>query len=77
MVYYDDKGETMNLMMERITTRRRFDDTNPIDYKIVKNFFQTYSWGPTGCPYILEVPWENIPDMLKDKITKKHLGIKN
>ena len=77
MVFYDDKGESMNLMMERITARRRFDDANSIDFKIVKNFFETYRWGPTGCPYILEVPWENIPDMLKDKITKKHLGIKN
>jgi hypothetical protein len=77
MVFYDDKGENMNLMMERITARRRFNAENKVDIDIVKTFFETYRWGPTGCPFILEVPWENIPDMLKDKVTKKHLGIKN
>jgi hypothetical protein len=67
----------MNLMMERITARRRFNTESIVDLDIVKTFFETYKWGSMGCPFVLEVPWENIPDMLKDKITRKHLGIKN
>lgn len=63
-------------MIERITARRRFDVFNKKDMEMAKSFFQTYRWGSMGCPYILEVPWENIPDMIKDKITKHHLGIK-
>ena len=77
MVFYDDKGETMNLIMERILVRRRFNPENKVDIASVKSFFETYKWGAMGCPFVLEVPWENIPDMLKDKITRKHLGIKN
>lgn len=75
MVFYNDEGESMNLMMERILVRSRFDVTNKAHMDMAKKFFETYRWGPTGCPFIQEVPWENIPDMLKDKITKYHLKI--
>ena len=75
MVFYNDKGEFMNLMMERIMVRSRFDIHNDKHMAIAKEFFESYRWGPTGCPFIQEVPWEHIPDMLKDKITKFHLDI--
>ena len=65
-----------NLMMDRIMVRRRFDVNSPEDMRVVKKFFETYKWGPTGCPFVLEVPWENVPDMLKDRVTKYHLNIK-
>jgi len=65
----------MNLMMERIMVRSRFDVNNEAHMQTAKSFFKTYKWGPTGCPFIQEVPWENIPDMLKDKITRHHLDI--
>lgn len=75
MVFYDDKGESMNLMMERILIKCRFDVNNKTHMQTAKSFFETYKWGTTGCPFLLEVPWENIPDMLKDRITKFHLNI--
>ena len=65
-----------NLMMDRILIRHRFDVNNTKDMDLAKKFFEIYKWGPTGCPFVLEVPWENVPDMLKDKITKYHLNIK-
>ena len=55
---------------------RLVDVNNTKDMDLAKKFFETYKWGPTGCPFVLEVPWENVPDMLKDKITKYHLNIK-
>jgi hypothetical protein len=78
MVFYDDESENMNnsLMMDRIMHRRRFNVENVNDMSEAKKFFESYKWGSLGCPFTLEVPWENIPDMLKDKITKYHLKIK-
>lgn len=40
--------------------------------KYVKN----NGWGKDCCPFVLEEPWLSIPDMIKDRITRKHLNIK-
>ena len=53
-----------------------FDIEDKKHLEIVAKFFKNYAWGNEGCPFVLEEPWLSIPDMLKDKITKKHLGIK-
>jgi hypothetical protein len=57
--------------------RHLFDATSKDDMKLAKNFFIRHAWGPDGCPFFLEVPWLNVPDMLKDRIMKYHLDIKN
>jgi hypothetical protein len=44
--------------------------------KLAKDFFLKHAWGSNGCPFFLEVPWLNVPDMLKDRIMKYHLDIK-
>jgi hypothetical protein len=57
--------------------RHLFDATSKTDMKLAKEFFIKHAWGPNGCPFFLEVPWLNVPDMLKDRIMKFHLDIKN
>ena len=57
--------------------RHLFDATSKSDMKLAKDFFVKHAWGPDGCPFFLEVPWLNVPDMLKDRIMKYHLDIKN
>jgi hypothetical protein len=47
--------------------RHLFDATSKDDMKLAKNFFIRHAWGP----------WLNVPDMLKDRIMKFHLDIKN
>jgi hypothetical protein len=36
--------------------------------RIAKKFFKTWSWGGSGCPFVLEQPYICIPDMMKEKI---------
>jgi hypothetical protein len=57
--------------------RHLFDATSQTDMNLAKDFFVKHAWGPNGCPFFLEVPWLNVPDMLKDRITKHYLNIKN
>lgn len=54
-----------------------FDVTNKKDVELFKKFMVDRAWGPDGCPFILEQPYLDIPEMIKDKITHKHLDIKN
>jgi hypothetical protein len=56
--------------------RHFFDATAKADMKLARDFFVKHAWGPDGCPFFLEVPWLNVPDMLKDRISKYHLDIK-
>jgi hypothetical protein len=56
--------------------RHFFDPTAKADMKLAKDFFIKHAWGSNGCPFFLEVPWLNVPDMLKDRIMKYHLDIK-
>lgn len=50
---------------------KRFFDVNSIeDLKIYKQYITTRGWGVYGCPFELEYPWLNIPDMIAYKISK-------
>ena len=48
--------------------KRVFSVKSKEDMRIAKNFFQTWSWGGSGCPFVLEQPFMCIPDMMKEKI---------
>lgn len=39
-----------------------------------KNYLETKSW-TKGCPFILEFPYLTVPDMIKDKLIHKFLGL--
>lgn len=58
-----------------IKVRRIFDVSSKKDLDTFAYFLQNDGWGPEGCPFICEEPWHSIPDMIKDKITRKHLKI--
>jgi hypothetical protein len=52
---------------------------NPSDKKHInayKVFLREHRWGNGGCPFILEFPYLTIPDMIKDKMVHKLLGVR-
>jgi hypothetical protein len=51
--------------------RRVFDTADKNDLKIYKNYLKTHSWSKYGCPFELEWPWLNIPDMIAHKISMR------
>lgn len=63
-------------MVLTIKPRILFDINNKKHMDTVAKFLKNSAWGKDGCPFVLEEPWLSIPDMLKDKIVRKHLGIK-
>ena len=48
--------------------KHKFDPASRDDLKIYKHFLETGSWGHDTCPFELEWPWLNIPDMISHKI---------
>jgi hypothetical protein len=57
--------------------QRRIFEYSSQDISDAKSFFANKKWGPDGCPFHLEWPYLNIPDMLKDKLTRHYLKIKS
>lgn len=54
--------------------KRIFDPKNKKDIELFKIFLSQNKWsGP--CPFILEEPYLNIPDMLKDRYIRSQLNI--
>jgi hypothetical protein len=51
-----------------IKPKRAFSVKSKDDMLIAKNFFQTWSWGGNGCPFVLEQPHLSVPEMMKEKI---------
>ena len=58
-----------------IRPKRYFNVSNRKDINAVKDFFAHHRW-VGGCPFILEYPYMSVPDMLRDKLIHKALGIK-
>lgn len=61
------------LEMMQSQKRHQFDVSSKKDLEVVKKFLATNEWGPDGCPFYLEWPFLNVPDMLKDRITRHFL----
>ena len=59
-----------------ISIKEQFNPTNKNHIQIVMEFFRDSRWGPYGCPFALEWPFEDIPYMLKTKITEHFLKVK-
>lgn len=65
------------MILDRIQrSKRLFNVNSKQDIKVFKSFLQTHSWGTTGCPFAIEYPYMSIPDMIKDKLVHKYLGVK-
>lgn len=57
--------------------RHQFDASNKDDLKLVRKYLHNHSWGSAGCPFYLEWPYLDVPNMIKDKITEYTLkGLK-
>lgn len=54
--------------------RMKFDIRNADHVHSYKEFLQTNSWAK-GCPFVLEHPWTNVPDMIKDKVVRHYLEV--
>jgi hypothetical protein len=67
-----NKLEAMNLYQ-----RHQFDPSNKDDLRLARYFLFNHKWGANGCPFHLEWPYEDIPYMLKTKISEYFLkGLK-
>ena len=56
--------------------KRFFDVKSKQDILSFKKFVKEHRWGNDGCPFILEFPYLTIPDMIKDRMIHKLLGVK-
>jgi hypothetical protein len=62
--------------LENITVlKETFNPLNKKHMSLATDFFRTYRWGKYGCPFQLEWPYEDIPYMLKTKITEFTLKV--
>ena len=66
----------MSKLDEAVRQRKYFDVKSKIDLNIFKHFVIHSAWGKECCPFLLEEPFLNIPDMIRYKITNEFLGIK-
>ena len=64
----------MNL---RPKQKRKFDIKSKADVECYKQYYINTAWGPSGCPFEIEDGWISIPDMIKDKLVKAYLKIKD
>lgn len=53
----------------------KFDVANPQHVDVYKNFLSNAKWGHSGCPFILEDPFLDIPSMLSHKYVRYILGV--
>lgn len=62
---------------DKVYTKRIFDPNSLTDLLEFKRFRKKASW-PKGCPYALETPYTNIPEMMMNKIIDSHIeGLTN
>jgi hypothetical protein len=58
-----------------IRSKKPFEVDSKQDLEVFSNFLKHGGWGKEGCPFVSEEPFISIPDMIKDKIARKYLGI--
>lgn len=57
--------------------KRTFDINSKADVECFKKYYKNNAWGPECCPFQIEEGWESIPDMIKDKMVRSFLKIKD
>jgi hypothetical protein len=66
----------MSVLAAIIKQKSFFDANNKKHITVYKTFLRDHRWGINGCPFILEFPYLTIPDMIKDKMIHKLLGVR-
>lgn len=54
--------------------KRHFDVRSARDLREYRAFLETGTWGKDGCPFVVEYPYSNIPDMIKNQVLETYLG---
>ena len=52
--------------------RRVFDATSAEDMQVFQDFLLNSRWS-NGCPFVIEWPFLNVVDMIKNKIIYQHI----
>ena len=64
------------MILEQFRKPKRFFNVNKQeDVQAFKKFMEKTAWGPDGCPFILQEPFLSVPDMVKDMLLRKYLGV--
>ena len=62
-----------NFKVSRAIYNKRFFDADSLeDLRLAKEFLKTGQW-PAGCPFALDWPYTNMPDLIKTEIVKRHI----
>jgi hypothetical protein len=59
------------ILETHIKPKKYFDVNSRHDLRIAKMFFENWSWGGNGCPFVLEQPHLSVPEMMREKIINK------
>jgi hypothetical protein len=62
-------------MIIKPKSRVTFDISNDQHVQCFKQYVIKNKW-EDGCPFALEYPWMSVPDMIKDKLIRSFLDIK-
>ena len=64
------------MILEQFRKQKRFFNANKQeDVQVFKKFLENTAWGPEGCPFILQEPFLSVPDMVKDMLLRKYMGV--
>ena len=65
----------LNKMQQEFLSRKSSFEPNNKEHMEEFRFFLKNSRWRSGCPFFLEWPHENVPDMIKDKIVRNMLDV--
>ena len=65
-------GVIKELMAQTQANKQMFDPANPRHIKTYKSFIRNNKWSKP-CPFVLEWPYNSIPDMIKNKLIQKYI----
>ena len=65
----------MTAMIKSNNIRRKFNPTSKVDIEVYRKFLKSGKWTGTGCPFVLEYPFVNIPIMIDNKLVRRFLKL--
>ena len=68
-------GNVLNFKLIKQLNRREFNPADPKDREEFKFFLQKSKWRSGYCPFALEFPFDNIPVMIHDKLSRHTLKV--
>lgn len=58
----------------QVYNKRFFDPNSRTDLKLARDFLENGQW-PAGCPFVVDWPYTNVPDLIKTEIIKSHIDM--